>query len=853
MVLHSRFHHLSQRFHILNHSLSALLRCCSMAVATLTLRCTANNSPPTRSTGLCLGMIKLNLQLFVLRQQRYAFAMTSIDIHSGTVGQVTTRLFIISFAGLASLTALANTSVADTLRVSLVVAVQVCTGATMWRLFRPRQICTMPELIGMGLALGSFVSLLSSRMLRVTPLNEVAWALPTIFFAIVIGLPRFRDRLASSRIEKTSPLTFLVITTATLIALTFWWWWLWPIVPTPAVLYFLITARTTQKRFSIPVAALLLFGMVALAIWFRGFNSTWWVFSNDQVFSESLSISLTVWGPNENIQLAGEPIRYHWFALAWAGMTTQAGGIGSWVVMTKVLPILSFFGAICLTWTCTRAITRSRFAPTISVFVFVLASNPFNFTPTRFIHSPTFLFSMIWLLGFTLILIEGVNFRISNGEFLLGLMMVASLGGKVSSGVIAFGGFALCLVASLVFIRDKRLTRFLLTSAAWLAVACLVTFLVLYRNQTIGTGYSNLSLGFAQIGAHLGIAAWDSSMLVRSIAWSGVIASFIPAMAPILILFLLPSTRHRAELYYFVGAILSSLVLVSIFSHGGASQLFFFLAGLVVSSIGVGWALGEGWDQLQTRVARQQVAIAILIGVCFSVLSSLLWNWTPSRFDPYRFSFVIKVMLQPVLWASALAAALLLCRHKDTAVGRRSTYQIRAYVASIILVASAMSFGIVERYDVTKNQGHKVVNNSNDPDLITGSKDHVAALTWLRKHSDQDDVVATNRFCNPGVQPCLPKWFLVSALSHRRMLLEGGYFHAAEPPSWAADKMKYSQDFAEHPTRKGTDWLLDQGVSWVFVDYVAQGSGIRTWEPYGTTMFSNSAVSIVKLHPVLQK
>lgn len=783
------------------------------------------------------------------------YAMTSIDIHGETVGQVTTRLFIASFAGLASLTVLANTLVADTLRVSLVVAVQVCTGATMWRLFRPRQICTMPELFGMGLALGSIVSLLSSQMLRVTPLNKVAWALPTILFAILIGLPRFRDRLASSRTEKTSPLTFLVITTATLIALAFWWWWLWPIVPAPTVLYFLITVRTTRKSLTIPPAALLLFGMVALAIWFRGFNSTWWVFSNDQVFSESLSTSLAVWGPNENIQLVGESISYHWLALAWAGMTTQAGGIGSWVVITKVLPILSLVGATCLTWTCTRAITRSRLAPTISVFVFVLASNPFNLTPTRFIHSPTFIFSMIWLLGFTLILIEGINLRIRGGGFLLGLMMAASLGGKVSSGAVAFGGFALCLVASLVFIRNKRLTRFLLTSAAWLTVACLVTFLVLYRNQTIGagSGLNGLRWGFAEIGAHSGIANWDSSMLVRSIAWSGVIAGITPAMAPIFILFLLPSTRHRAELYYFVGAILSSLVLVSIFNQSGGSQLYFFLAGLVVSSIGVGWALGEGWDQLRTHVARKQVVIAILVGVCFSVLSSLLWNWTPSRFDPYRSSFVIKLMLQLLLWTSVLVASLLLCRHKDTAIERHSTYRIRAYVATVILIASAMSFGIVQRYDMTRNFGHKVAIDANDPDLATGSKDHIAALTWLRNHSNVDDVVATNRFCIPGIESCISKWFLVSALSHRRMLIEGGYFDATQPPSWAADKIKYSQDFAEHSTRKGTDWLVNHGVSWVFVDYVAQSSGIRTWEPYGTTMFSNSAVSIVKLHQRLQK
>jgi len=774
-----------------------------------------------------------------------------IDRQSEITGKVTTRLFIVSFAGLASLALLADTSVADTLRVSLVVALQVCTGATMWRLFRPKQICTMPELLGMGLALGSFVSLLSSQTLRVTPLDKIAWALPTIFFAILIGLPRVRSRLALTQIEKTSPLTFLAITTASLLALTYWWWWLWPVAPAPVVLYLLMTARTMQKRLSIPLTALLLFGMVALAIWLRGFNLTWWIFSNDQVFSESLSTSLTVWGPNENIQLVGQPVNYHWFSLAWAGMTTQAGGISSWVVMTKVLPICSLFGATCLTWTCTKAISKSKLAPTISLVVLVLASNPFGFIPTRYFHSPTFLFSLIWLLGFTLILIEGINSRIRGGGFLLGLMMAASLGGKVSSGAIVFCGFSLCLVASFVFIRDRHLTRFLLTSAAWLVVACLVTYLTVYRSQTIGTG-STLSWGFAEIGVHSGIAHADSLMILRIIAWSGVIAAIIPAVAPIFILVLLPSTRRIAELYYFIGVILSGLVFVSVFNNGGASQFYFFFAGFVAASIGVGWALGEGWEQSKTRVTKGQTAIAIIMGVGVSVLSSFLWNWTPSRFDQYRFSYSIKLLLQLLLWTTALVGSFLLCRPRHCVVDQRPSHQIRAYVASLILISSSISFGVVQRYGMFRNLSHRVTIDSSDPNLVTGSTGHIAALSWLREHSDQNDVVATNRFCIPGVESCISKWFLVSALSHRRMLIEGGYFDASHLPNSAeAEKIKYSKEFAEHPTTQGTVWLLDHGVTWVFIDYVAQDSGLRSWEPYGTTMFSNSVASIVKLHQIL--
>ena len=144
----------------------------------------------------------------------------------GLSTNVGVRLFIISFGCLSSLLILADTSFSDTLKVSIVVAVQVCGGATIWRLFRPQQVSTIPELLGMGLALGSFVSLLSFLALRSTVLEEIAWCVPWIFIAILGLTPKIKDRIVKSEIEKTSPLTIFVIAIATLISLSYWWWWL---------------------------------------------------------------------------------------------------------------------------------------------------------------------------------------------------------------------------------------------------------------------------------------------------------------------------------------------------------------------------------------------------------------------------------------------------------------------------------------------------------------------------------------------------------------------------------------------------------------------------------------------------
>ena len=108
--------------------------------------------------------------------------------------------------------------------------------------------------------------------------------------------------------------------------------------------------------------------------------------------------------------------------------------------------------------------------------------------------------------------------------------------------------------------------------------------------------------------------------------------------------------------------------------------------------------------------------------------------------------------------------------------------------------------------------------------------------------------MAVNRYCIPGIDSCVSKWALVTALSHRRALIEGGYFDATRPPDSVKDKIRYSIDFAEQPNTKNQKWLIEQNVTWVVVDHSTQVSGLRNWEPFGLVAFTNEFVTIVKLN-----
>jgi hypothetical protein len=137
--------------------------------------------------------------------------------------------------------------------------------------------------------------------------------------------------------------------------------------------------------------------------------------------------------------------------------------------------------------------------------------------------------------------------------------------------------------------------------------------------------------------------------------------------------------------------------------------------------------------------------------------------------------------------------------------------------------------------------------NQNNPDLAVGSEDHLEILDWIRANTADTEVVATNRFCIPGSSPCNSKWQLVSAVSHRRMFIEGGYWFG-EPTDMATKKKVDSCiRFAANPTFVDWSFLVANGVNYFFVDH-AVNPRLPDWQPYATEIVSNKSVTLLRLN-----
>jgi hypothetical protein len=593
-------------------------------------------------------------------------------------------------------------------------------------------------------------------------------------------------------------------------------------------------------------------GTVVIAVaasYMRNLNDTWWMFSYDQIFSETMSVSLANWGPTDNIQLAGSELSYHWLALAWAGITTHGAGVGSWIVVTKILPICALFGVLSLLWSISTRLSTSKIVPIATVFSFSLISNPFQLQPSRFINSPTFYMSMLWLLAFSLLFIDGINQRGRQKYFFLTLMFCSALASKVSSGAVVFGGATFALFAAIIgHRRDVKLIRYLATLIGLLIFSTIAIYFLMYQNTPIGAESDNaLYWDLFQFAPTLGLFNYESTVFARFISLLAVLMCFLPMISASIYCLFNSRKENLAAFTFLAASTLAGLFGVVAFNHDGGSQLYFWLASMTTAPILIVRLLELGYRRFGTSISIQKYFLVVFFGLLTSLLVEILWNDSIFGSVTQRQTSLGRIGLIVVSSAMSVVAAFLISRVWRIRIAIQKKMLVVVWMSFTLVCSSSIAYGVIHRAERTNALAKRVESDTSNPDLITGSDAHIEALHWLRMNSQLNDVVAVNRYCIPGIDSCVSKWALVTALSHRRALIEGGYFDATRPPDSAKEKIRYSIDFAEQPNTQNHKWLLEQNVTWVVVDHSTQASGLRNYEPFGVIAFTNELVTIVRL------
>ena len=745
-----------------------------------------------------------------------------------------------------SIIGMSGVSIFDAVKLSMFLAIQVSGGAALWYTVNNYRPIGIPEATGMGLALGTSITTLSQYLLRDTAFSDFSWITPLIFLIPLIvksnepSQKEIPDKHLGADHEEFSSL--VAIFTLTMLAMAALWWWLYPIVVAMSCVCFIRyqkmgnqNKRSYINRFSIPIS---LIG-IAASLLLRHQNSFWKVLSNDQVFSESMSWSIFKWGNSESPFAAGTPVNYHWFVLLWSGITSAATNAEAWVVVSRVLPIISFLGIFCLIWTLTKGIYDRFSAPLIAILFLVFYSNSFGFSLTRYIVSPTFLFSCVWLLAFAKSVFNYYRNPSIKLAILSSFLLFMTFGGKVMNGVVGLS--ALLFAFSILFLSKKpKPNRSKIFLLATLSVLSLVLIYLLMYNEH-QPGNLNTLIIRSLLPLQLGLLPPEKSGIYLVLVNLFLFISMMLPLVAIGIYSVKRLIRTKFEVWFIVGSILSGLILTFMTSHPGASQLYFWLASLVVAAIMIPTVVYDGLGQ---RFNLRGLLPVVVIALIAATTSIEIWKKSILQETGYAslrlkfFGLIIGLFI-----TIALTTIFYVIAKK-----RRSTrYRYQHLLFLGIFVLFNIGFGVNQNITNLINRSQIQMSDANDKNLITGSVDQLQILNWIRVNTDAADIVATNRFCIPGLSYCISKWQLVSAVSHRRMLFEGGYFELPSIPDQELfNRYALSSDFGTNPSPIGLRRMCDYGVKWYFYDH-SVAPPLDTWEPFAVLQIQNQGVSLLRL------
>ncbi|WP_213999879.1 hypothetical protein [Arsukibacterium sp.] len=610
---------------------------------------------------------------------------------------------------------------------SAVILVQIATGALLLLLVPQINIRSKYAITGLGLALGTLLSMLSSVILNPTILGSIAWLIPTILVGLVCTL-----RITALR-EKSRELE-------------------------------------AQRSESIGVVVGLAAGLILLAVnWIRvPLSSIRAGSSVDMYFLEALSRGISQFGPEHSILMSGGALRYHWFTYGWAGELTQVAGLDSFVALTRFLPLVALLGMILIaaSWAASIRVNGKAspwWVPSLAVLLIVVG----GYTGALYgvilnFDSPSQSLTTVWLLGLVFLFLHGLRTESRPALifiwFAIGLLALGTTGGKASHAVVGLGGIGLVVITSLLFRKSDWKRAISLGLAAILGVG-IAYFWVLF-----GVGVQeNLSEVIA-----VRASTWQGLDPVSG-RWGpllGTIAMLLAIFARLAgttWLFTSASGRRLPELIFSLGAFLTG-ALALLFLREGINELWFLLAASAPIAVISAYGVGQAQISLIGRIGmRKAVPITLLIAGIASLGSLILSrNWVfesiPSPF--FQWPGVLFWLAIVSVWVVIPALAFLFLR-KLTKSGKQSLHSIAlpifAVSVSALVLTSILTrpsvlwtesrplttgFGTVKPSEPSRAGENKTSERTVDS---LGLEPRINAADWLKENSQVENVVVTNR------------------------------------------------------------------------------------------------------------
>jgi len=752
---------------------------------------------------------------------------------------------LIRFIGpvVGALMLLAGVPIWETSRVVAFLLVQIAAGVMIWGLIDPPSSKSMPLMIGAGSTIGFCTSTLFHQLLRTTPIGGIAWLLPLLGVLVFAFFKRKQNNF-----EATSELQFSFKTFAPIlvlfatIGLGDQWWWIYPIVLLSGAL---VTANFFHKNI-IKVVFLITPLALLVSVILRKMNYLWWIITNDIPYLESLAYSVNRWGSKRNITASGAELSYHWFALAWSGMTTQFSGAQSWTILTITLPIVVCMTIGLLVWGIVYESTTSPILATIAAASVLLLRDVVSVTSPTHMFSFTIMFVLVlmmkrWLETHTITFQAAIT---------AALLLFCLFGSKVSTGATFMVGTGLTLLLAL---KIKWKSKILLLVGSGFVIC--VSYIFFFGTGPHGGGHQ-LKLRFSNAGGLLiadrGLGGGNLHFAIEIFAQT---IYFLPMVGGVLLLYSLRKLVITNNFEKYLALTILGGFTLARFLDGGGTESYFMHVTFPVAIVLVVIIGERAHSLLRLNLNRNHIVSIIGIGVILGFSR----HWASQVIILQR-SYSIYLRSLPYV---AIYSMVIVISAALTLKFKRSAFRPASVFFFCLLITSSICGEQIHRrlefaksaYTASSGSGPEFVKWNH----LAGSQNQRIAMNWIRNNTDPDDLIATNRRCLQNDFCGFPKWYLVSALAHRQLLLESNSTGLKDENPLVNERRVLSENFISNPTAEMEKRLYELGVRWHYVelDFIETTSGWeplskaqqRTWEPWAKIAYRNTTSVVLQLLP----
>ena len=610
---------------------------------------------------------------------------------------------------------------------SAVILVQIATGALLLLLIPQINVRSKYAITGLGLALGTLLSMLSSVLLNSTILGSIAWFIPTILVGLFCSrrISFLREQLHGLKVQRSESLAVAVGFAAGLILLAINW------IRVP-----LSSIRTGS--------------------------------SVDMYFLEALSRGISQFGPDHSILMSGGTLRYHWFTYGWAGELTQVAGLDSFVALTRFLPLVALLGMILIaaSWAASIRIHGKAspwWVPSLAVLLIVVG----GYTGALYgvilnFDSPSQSLTTVWLLGLVFLFLHGIRTEARSAlvfiGIAIGLLALGTTGGKASHAIVGLGGIGLVGITSLLF-RQRYWKRAISFGLAATLGAGIAYFWVLF-GVGVQENLSEVIAVRASTWQGLDPVSGKWGPLLGTIA---LLLAILARLAGTSWLFTTASGRKSPELMFSLGAFLTgALALLSL--REGINELWFLLAASAPIAVISAYGVGQAQSSLIIRIGKHRTVVVTLLIAGIASLGSLILsrNWVfesiPSTF--FQWPGVLFWLAIVSVWLLIPLLAFLVLR-KLSESGQASLPSIALPIFAVSISALVLT-SILTRPSVLWTESRPLTTgfgtvNPSKPSTADENKLSVRtvdplefeslinAVDWLKGNSQVEDVVVTNR------------------------------------------------------------------------------------------------------------